>query len=211
MDSIVLKTLTGDKTGILTNEKDLTSDRPSTFTADFSNVNEVYSLFPGSVIYVGFYKNMGTVAVSVSNYEIVRYLNLKEIFVLRGEEIKKGKLLGSLTDKYRLQFEYGTQWQGKSNMPIRIQNRTFFKQNPIDILNGKYAPYLEQEVQYGRILSDETIELTEDQKQEFGIVDSYNLDLPPIDPSINVVTSLKDVSPETLAMLSDNSGRWGNL
>lgn len=139
MDSTVAKLLTGT-TCKLMNEKDLTSKNPTSFTATISGASEVYNLFPGTVLFLGYYKEMGTVTVAVSNHEIVRYLNLKEIQGWNNAPIAAGQLVGEAYPNSYLQFEYCTQWKGNSKYPVRVNNKLYFKQNPIDILNRLYVP-----------------------------------------------------------------------
>ena len=94
MNSSVLKTLTGINTCKLNNEEDLRKSDPKSFTATISGASKIYNLFPGTVLFLGFYKNMGTITIAVSNHEIVRYCNIKDIQVWNYTSIKKGQYLG---------------------------------------------------------------------------------------------------------------------
>lgn len=203
MDSTTIKALAGNTKAVLTNEKDLTSKKPSTFTASFSNIEKVYSLLPGKIIYIGIYKNTGTLAVAVSDYEIIRYLNIENIQVTSGETISKGRYLGTANKKYGLQFEYCSQWQGESVRPVRLENRTFFKQNPIDLLNGIYVPEYNKEIVRGYNLSDDVVKLTAEQDIEFSSNNGPVQEVV-IDSSNYQITSLSEITPEILAELSNN-------
>lgn len=164
-----MQALTGTKTSILTNEKELKSSKPSTFTASFSKAEKAFSLFPGKVMFIGQFKNTTTVNVAVSDHEIVRYMNLTDVQVKQGAQITKGRYLGSVINNKTLDVEYCSQWQGDSVRPVRIENRTYFKQNPLDILEGMYVPQLTKDMMWGFNFSDDVIELTEDQKKELGV------------------------------------------
>ena len=168
MSSSILKSLSGTDKSILTNESDLRKSNPSSFTATISGVNKVYNLFPGTVLFLGFYKGMGTVTIAVSNHEIVRYLNLKDIKTWSFASVNKGELIGEAYSLSGLQFEYCTQWKGESKYPVRISNSIYFKQNPIDILDGKYTPVKEVDLVNGSIRVKDKVKFTQDQLLEWG-------------------------------------------
>lgn len=167
MNSKILNLLSGSTDGYLNNELDLNSKNPSNYTATISGVKIVYNLFPGKVLFLGYYQNKGTVTIAVSNHEIVRYLNLKDIQVWNVSKIDKGQLLGHVYSHSGLQFEYCTQWKGSSVYPVRINNNLYYKQNPIDILNGQYTPTLEVDVQSGITRPHDKIVFTPDQTKEW--------------------------------------------
>lgn len=171
-----MKALTGLTTCKLKNETDLKKTNPSSFTATISGVDKVYSLFPGTVLFLGYYKGMGTLTVAVSNHEIVRYLNLNQIQDWTFAELKKGDYIGTAYKQSGLQFEYATQWKGESPYPVRVKNNLFFKQNPIDILEGKYTPTREVDIQPGITLPRDKVEFTEDQLKEWGVPSIDNKD-----------------------------------
>lgn len=168
MDSEIKKTLTGNTTAKLDNEKDLSSNRPSSYTATISGVTTVYNLFPGTVVFLGYYQGSGSVYVEVSNHELIRYLNLNDIQVWKGSELEKGDVIGTVKSRVGLQVEYCTQWKGESPYPVRFNNRLFYKQNPIDILNGLYFPYKEITVKNGIVRPNDKITFTQDELKEWG-------------------------------------------
>lgn len=199
MDSTIAKALAGKNKIVLANEKDLSSSKPSSFTASFLGVKEVYSLFPGEVLYVGIYKELGTLTILVSDFEIIRYLNISDIQVNKGDQVSTNRYLGVVNNKYGLQLEYCSQWQGSSVMPVRLNNRTFFKQNPLDILNGKYKPDYHKEIERGYTFPDTTKELTVAQQLEF------SSDSAIIDKDAKQITSEDEITKAIRDMLSGNS------
>lgn len=168
MDLKVLKALTGSTTGKLKNEDDLKKSNPKSYTATISGVKEVYNLFPGTVLFLGFYKKMGTATIAVSNHEIVRYCNLQDLQSWNYSKVKKGQLVGHAFAQSGLQFEYCTQWKGESKYPVRINNKLYFKQNPLDILNGIYVPKNEIDICYSSTLPGNKVSFTSQQLLEWG-------------------------------------------
>ena len=168
MDQNVIQTLTGNTNSIIKNEKDLKSKRPQSYTALISNVNKIYNLFPGSVLYYGVYKGTGTVNIAVSNHEVLRYLYLSEIANWPGADLQTGELIGTAGNQHTLGLEYCTQWRGESKYPVRILGRTYYKQNPKDILDGLYSPIKEMNIKYGINRPQDTTKLTEEQLAEWG-------------------------------------------
>lgn len=172
VDSSVLKTLSGGSDCKLDNEKDLRSSKPTTYTATISGTKNVYSIFPGTVLFLGYYKGTGTIYLCISNHELIRYMNLKDFNVWKGQDIEKGTLLGA-SSNVPLQFEYCTVYQQDSKYPVRFANRTYYKQNPIDILDGVYWPYKEITIKSGIVLPNNKYEFTEEQKREWYSQDYY--------------------------------------
>lgn len=168
MNSEIMQTLTGTTTCVWSNEKDLKSTKPTTVTAVITEANKVYSLFPGTVIYVGTYNNVGSILIAVSNHEVLRYLNVLDIQVWVGTDVEEGQLLGTVKPHKGLKLEYGTTWQGNSNQPIRNGNSLFYKQNPKDILDGLYIPPREEDVVYAYTRPDDTVDFTEEEWEEWG-------------------------------------------
>lgn len=167
MDSKIKEALTGATTCKLDNEKDLLSKDPTNFTASISGVKKVYSLFPGKVLFLGFYNNMGTLVLSASNHEIIRYLNLKNIEAWSSQEIRQGDYLGESYANKPLLFEYCTHWKGDSVYPVRTNNNLYYKQNPIDILSGTYVPTPAITIQPGINTFNDRVEFTDDQRREW--------------------------------------------
>lgn len=168
MNSQIAKLLSGSTTCKLTNETDLKSKKPTSFTATISGVSKVYNLFPGTVLFLGYYKKMGTVTIAVSNHEIVRYLNLKDIQEWNYSSVAQGQYIGEAYSNSFLQFEYCTQWKGDSIYPVRVNNALYYKQNPLDILNGMYTPTNEINVKNGVVRLNAKTTFTADQLLEWG-------------------------------------------
>lgn len=205
MDSIILQTLTGsiNTRAKLINEDNLNSEKPSSFTATFSGVDKVYSIFPGQVIYIGVYKDLGTLSVKVSDFEIVRYLNLTDIQVTPGETFNEGTYLGVANKQYGLQFEFCSTYQGDSKYPVRLNNETYFKQNPIAVLNGKYTPTYNKIVTEGYAEPDQVVELTEEQAGELS---TEMFAKPDIDTNVYQITNILDIPPEGMDELLSGRG-----
>lgn len=166
MGSTVLTTLSGGSNCNLNNETDLRSASPTTYTATISGITNAYSIFPGKVLFLGFYKGTGTLYISISKHEMIRYMNLKTMEAWKGQDVEKGTLLGTV-GKAPLQFEYCTVYQQGSKYPVRFANRTYYKQNPIDLLDGLYWPYKEITLRSGIVRPNSTYQFTEQQKREW--------------------------------------------
>lgn len=175
MNSAVLELL-GGKNCKIVNETDLSSKNPSTFTATISGIKQVHNLFPGVVLFLGYYKQMGTITIAVSNHEIVRYLNLKNIDTWNYCNVTKGQYLGETHSNKPFQIEYCSQWKGNSSYPVRVDGQLYFKQNPISMLKGEYSPINEINIQNGVLRLNDKIKFTEDQLLEWGPTSIDNSD-----------------------------------
>lgn len=167
MDSEVMNILSGGRKYKLDNEKDLRKANPSTYTANISGVKEVYSILPGTVLFLGFYKGTGSLYISISKHEMVRYMNLDKIDVWKQSNVDKGTYLGVINSNKPLQFEYCTVYRDDSPYPVRYWDRTYYKQNPIDVLDGTYWPYKEITIEPGIIRPGNTFDFTEQQRKEW--------------------------------------------
>ena len=90
-----MKALTGTTTCKLNNEDDLKKANPKTYTATISGAKKVYNLFPGTVLFLGYYRKMGTVTIAISNHEIIRYCNLENIQYWSNSSALKGQYIGT--------------------------------------------------------------------------------------------------------------------
>lgn len=168
MNVDVMKALTGTTTCKLNNEDDLKKANPKTYTATISGAKKVYNLFPGTVLFLGYYRKMGTVTIAISNHEIIRYCNLENIQYWSNSSALKGQYIGTAYARTGLQFEYCTQWKGDSIYPVRIENKIYFKQNPLDILNGSYVPTNEVSIKYANLRPEDKVVMTANQLLEWG-------------------------------------------
>lgn len=126
---------------------------------------DVYNVAYGKVVFVGHTQDNGyNVTVKCSNNEVVRYSHLDSVDVIPTQELKNDKI--GTANKY-VHFEYATSWRGNSVFPIRVGELRYYKQDPSDLLNGKYAitPTVELTQQEGPPIS--TVTYSEDQKSEF--------------------------------------------
>lgn len=208
MSQSVLKALTGLSNCKIENESTLRSSDPSTFTAVISGASKIYSLFRGTVNFIGSYEFTGTLNIAVSSHEIIRYLNLTNMQVWENMSISKGTYLGDVREKFYLQFEYCTQWKGDSKYPIRVDDRTYFKQNPIDILDGLYEPVDESNVLDGINRPNDTVDFTSEQGAEWGV---NKINQITVDSSVFQVKLGMAIPPSAIAMLSDNGGQVSSL
>lgn len=181
MGSDILNTLSGDSPCILTNEQDLHSTKPSSYTAVITGVNNVHSILPGTILFLGYYKGTGTLYISISKHEMIRYMNLKSMTVWRGQDVSKGTSVG-IAYKSALLFEYCTVYQQGSPYPVRFADRTYYKQNPIDILDGIYTPYKEITLKSGIVRTNNSCTFTEEQRKEWYSGDYYSPDYGNEDP-----------------------------
>lgn len=143
-----MNTLVYDTSCKLLNEKELLSKKTTSFTAIISGASEVFCLFPGEVEFVGTFNGMQSIDILINGHELIRYLNLDHADCRKGMVLTHGEYCGKVNKKRGLGFEYCTQWQGQSKYPVRLCGRTFYKQNPIDILNGIYEPPQEIGITY---------------------------------------------------------------
>ncbi len=96
-----------------------------------------YSMCYGSVYSVE--KNSNNryvVTVRFDSSTILRYCNLNSVDVKTGQYIHPSDKVGD-TSYGRGQFEYATQFQCDSNWPVRIEEYTYYKHDPLDVLTGK--------------------------------------------------------------------------
>ena len=167
MDNTIAATLASNGNCILKNESNLSSKKPKDYTAILTGFTIVNNLFAGTVVYIGVYQGKGSVYVQVSSHEMIRYLNLQSIQVYKGTKLDKGAFLGTVSSKVGLGFEYCSQWKGDSIYPVRNDNKLYYKQNPIDILNGKYQPTAPISIQPGITLLKDKMEFTKAQLPEW--------------------------------------------
>ena len=101
--------------------------------------DNVYSICPGVVSYVGRYDYFYVVVVQYTTNVCFQYKHLKSTDIKVGQHIDRLTLLGE-ADKY-VQFAYLT--SAENVYPCRIGNRTYYKQKPLDILlNGYDSDYI---------------------------------------------------------------------
>lgn len=123
-----------------------------------------YSVTYGKVVYVG-QETDGTftINVKVNDNEILRYGNLSGTYVGGGSSVSPRTKLGDAI-KY-VHFEYLTRWQGNTNFPVRVNQYLYFKQDPGDIIDGKYLPSAEVAIQYDPSRNRSIVNYTSDEQQ----------------------------------------------
>lgn len=121
----------------------------------------------GRIVYVG-QEIDGTYTVNVkcNDNEIFRYGNITTLRVGSATDVGPGTLLGGV--KRFVHFEYATRWQGDSTFPIRVNSYLYFKQDPVDIVESRYRPDEQTELEYAPSRTIRVVDyLTDAQKSEF--------------------------------------------
>ena len=153
----------------------LTGSSSSTIKSRWSNTapyvtgydivsNVAYSVAYGKVVYIG-QEPDGTFTVNIKNNddEVLRYGNLTSLLVRSSGEVKAGTKLGNVA-KY-VHFEYATRWQGNSRLPIRVNQYLYFKQDPTDIIEGKYLPGQQPALEYAPTRNISIVEYDSDEQE----------------------------------------------
>lgn len=122
------------------------SDRPPYCPQVRIDIEDVFSVTEGKVIYIGQDPDDSTYSVNiqVNLNEIIRYSHLETYSVSPYTKVSLKEKIGTARDY--LIFEYCTSYQGESEFPVRINRGTYWKQDPSDIAEGKYTPTPVQEV-----------------------------------------------------------------
>lgn len=132
-------------------------------TAQIQHSGRIYPVADGHVLFVGTTKGIYWVTIQHDSGECTRY-GLSTCNVAANDYVKSTSVIGTV--KKYVYFEYCTEWQGESLLPVRIYKKTYYKQSPNDILNGLYSissyVYKDDNISGGTI-----IKLTDAQKKEF--------------------------------------------
>ena len=123
------------------------------------------SIAAGKVLYIGKSDRYYVVNIQCNSSECIRYGHLLSINVKANDDVKEGQLIGQ-ADKFVL-FEYCTVAKGSSKYPVRIYTKTYFKQNPMKILESKYDIITSLGVDVVKTTGN-LIKLTKEQQLEFG-------------------------------------------
>lgn len=208
MDAEIIKILTGDNISKLLNEKDLRTANPTSFTATFSDVNEVFCLFTGQIEYMGMDENgLWTMNLDVTNHEIIRYMNMTSCIGNKNQWIEEGTKIGTVVPKRKnFSLEYCSEWKGYSKYPVRICGRTFYKQNPIDILDGAYVPPREFHVSEQYTRPYQTYSFTQDQLDEWYVERDPIQSLLEIDKKAFQINDLQSIPKSFLAEFDGAAG-----
>lgn len=158
----MISTLTGSSDSSITN-----TDTVSTIKSARILCENVYNIAYGQIVYIGVTNGRAVVNVKCNPSEVVRYGNLKELNCDRNYYADIGAQIGQADDY--VEFEYCTLWRGNSNYPVRINNTTYYKQDPTDILEGRYTLRRDGEQIKGYVLKrDRLTSFTESQEKVFG-------------------------------------------
>lgn len=121
----------------------------------------------GKIVYVG-QEIDGTYTVNVkcNDNEIFRYGNITTLRVGSATDVGPGTLLGGVNKS--VHFEYATRWQGNSQFPIRVNSYLYFKQDPKDIVESRYRPDEQTELEYAPSRTIRIVDyLSDAQQSEF--------------------------------------------
>lgn len=169
VDQEVVEMLTNGGTCEWINEANLKSKRPTSFTALIKTSGGVFSLYTSTLEFVGEFEGAVSVNLLVNDRELFRYTNLESAGGqwLHGTKLGSQILLGTPYKDKPFGFEYCTQWQGDSKYPIRINGRTYYRQNPSNILDGTYIPPAPVEVNEVYIDSNYIHEFDDEEADEW--------------------------------------------
>ena len=127
--------------------------------------SDVYNLAYGQIVYIGQYEGHYLVDIKSNNNEVLRYCNLNYVNVQPASYIREGTKIGT-AQKY-VHIEYVTSWRGDSVFPVRINDLTYYKQDPQDVLDGVYTVVPTATLDYAAHDKLNPVEYTEEQKAEF--------------------------------------------
>lgn len=127
----MIETLTGNSKSAIMN-----SDVSQINSARLQCEN-VYNVAHGQIVFIGAENGRAIINVKCNPSEILRYGNIKELNCAKGYYADIGAKLG-VADSY-VEFEYCTLWRGNSNYPVRVNDKTYYKQDPTEVLNGLYT------------------------------------------------------------------------
>lgn len=156
----MISTLTGNSSVIL-NKDEVAKTKSARLACE-----NVYNVAHGQIVYIGAQNSRAFVNIKCNPSEVLRYGNLKELNCQNNYYADIGAQLG-VADGYVI-FEYCTLWKGQSNFPVRINNWTYYKQDPTDILEGRYTVRRDGAQEVGFVNNRDRIRFTEDQKKLFG-------------------------------------------
>lgn len=99
---------------------------------------KAYTLFPGVITYIGVANGRYVVSVQTNQDEVIRYGNISTLAskICASYRIDEGKLIGSSNGN--IVIEYCTTWSSGNNYSVHINGRTYYKQNPVDIIEDVY-------------------------------------------------------------------------
>ena len=157
----MISILTGDSNSVIQNK-----DNVSKVNSAVIECTNVFNVAEGEIVYVGSEGEHGVVNVKCNPSEILRYGNLKELTCNKGYNASIGAQLG-VADR-TLTFEYCTLWKGESNYAVRVNNITYYKQDPTEVLEGTYTIRKDGAQQEGYVINRNRVSFTDEQKVLFG-------------------------------------------
>ena len=119
----------------------------------------------GKVLFIGKSDIYYIVTIQSNSSECVRYGHLRSVNVKVNDIVTEGSLIGQ-TDKFVL-FEYCTVAKGTSKFPVRIYTKTYYKQDPMPLLDKKYEVITTPDLTFVN-KPGSLIKLTSEQQIEFG-------------------------------------------
>ena len=125
---------------------------------------EVHNIVKGTVGQVGQSGNTYVVTILCNPRECIRYGNITKTELKEGDTVAFGQLIGKC-QKYVL-FEYCSVAQSGSLWPVRINDKSFYKHNPKEILDGTYI-VPEESLTSKRLYTPVTRTISDEQLSEF--------------------------------------------
>ena len=150
----MITTLTGTKS----------SYKLTNYGADVLHSGPIKNMFKGKVVLIGAFGSIISVVVQSSHFELIRYSNIYKVAVSLNQILEPGDLIGYV--KGKVIVEYCTSFQDDSFAPVRVYDRTFYKQSIKDILEERYELQYQEDVWYAPPPSGPA-EFTEEQRKEF--------------------------------------------
>lgn len=183
----MISTLTGDSTTVIENKNTVAKYNSARLKCE-----NVYNVAHGQIVYIGTENGRAFVNVKCNPSEVLRYGNLKELTCMKGYFAEVGAQLGVADGE--VIFEYCTLWKGASNYPVHINNWTYYKQDPTEILEGLYTIRKDGAQEQGFIINRDRVRFTTDaQKAAFG--DNV------LDKNDSIKSSQKWSTPKSLAVM----------
>lgn len=129
----------------------------------------IYSLYAGTVAYVGKFEKRYTVIIAYDKEHLVSYNLLTKVLCKPNEFVDIGTLIGYTNKSVR--FEYLT--LDKSRWPVRVLNDTYYKNDPTDVLLSGGASLYQYDKSVSLSLPDDKYIAT----QPFNFQDKQSLNL----------------------------------
>lgn len=104
--------------------------------------DKVFSLCPGTVLFVGKDDSQFSIIVQLTGNTCVMYKNVEGVIVSVGDEVKEGQFLCDATKFLHVDLlqRNVTKW------PVRVRGITYYKTNPMKLLTDGYSEFIKDNV-----------------------------------------------------------------